>query len=127
MTAPVIVEPPRTSMEKGTPRRTLTITQDHHEPRETARADPLVRARSASPSLADPTAKGLEGSASSDIGTVVSKAKRAASSLWILIHAQVSASNTTNEWNQEMYDSKRLCGINFLRVNLHCVGPMTEL
>jgi hypothetical protein len=91
MTAPVIVEPPRTSMENGTPRRTLTITQDHHETRETVRADPLVRARSASPSLADPNEKGLEGSASSDIGTVVSKAKRAAASLWILIHAQVSA------------------------------------
>ena len=89
MTAPVIVEPGSANIQE-IQNDLVNASQSLHAQGGNGISGPLEQAVSPSSveSRNEPTV--LE-PATADIGTVVSKAKRAASSLWILIHAQVSS------------------------------------
>lgn len=80
----VVVETGRATL-KEIPSMTLNGSQGENE----KSGGSLEHARSESATSGNGIDKATQGS-SGDIGTVVSKAKRAAASLWILIHAQVS-------------------------------------
>jgi hypothetical protein len=85
MTAPVLVETGRATL-KEIPTITLNGSQGENE----RSGGPLEHTSLDSATSGIGIEKAAHGSTSGDIGTVVSKAKRAATSLWILIHAQVS-------------------------------------
>ena len=94
MTAPIIIETAAFAVKSEGP--SSDTTQGHAENSQSVSADALLQLSGTRISERDGIPSGDAEQTSptqshrvSDVGTVVAKAKRAASSLWLLLHAQV--------------------------------------